>query len=513
MNAMALIAPGAFLWITFQLQAAQTGPDGKTSTAFDTWPGLLFALCAAMLTAIAYSEMAKIYPDAGYGSAYYFADKTFLDHEEHGKGHEKFARLAKLVTGWAAHLFYWVYPGVMVAMMATLISYMYGVFVDGASLTIPMQIAVAVVFALICGAISARGIQGSVMTCIVCNILQWIMIAIFCVLAVMYRLHAPDGAHFVMAPDKSVPGFSGAADIMMPHAMSGVLFQATIAILVLVGFESCTALGAEAKDPKHSVPKGVIISLIVQGWICYLLEYFCACYAVSDKLVYDTTDATTKAVTHNYGMAAAGASSAPIGDMMKLFGDSLFHAGVGKYLTIMMGITVILAVLGTTLACLNTGVRVTYAMAKDEEMPELLGLMHGKFGTPIAATWMLTIVSAIIGGYGVTSVVGLTGISISSNLGTFILYTLICIWTIIAFWKRAERNVLKHVLIPIVGLIMNVLLAATILFLSFASGGDSAKEGKVALIFAGVSALMTIVWVIVNSAKSGRKLVPSKSIA
>ena len=30
MNAMALIAPGAFLWITFQLQAAATAPDGSS---------------------------------------------------------------------------------------------------------------------------------------------------------------------------------------------------------------------------------------------------------------------------------------------------------------------------------------------------------------------------------------------------------------------------------------------------------------------------------------------------
>ena len=30
-NAMALIAPGAFLWLTFQLQAAQTVPGGIAS--------------------------------------------------------------------------------------------------------------------------------------------------------------------------------------------------------------------------------------------------------------------------------------------------------------------------------------------------------------------------------------------------------------------------------------------------------------------------------------------------
>ena len=38
-NAMALIAPGAFLWTTFQLQAAQM--NGAISTAGEMWTGLV----------------------------------------------------------------------------------------------------------------------------------------------------------------------------------------------------------------------------------------------------------------------------------------------------------------------------------------------------------------------------------------------------------------------------------------------------------------------------------------
>src|SRR6476661_2684745 len=125
-NAMALIAPGAFLWITYQLQVAQTFPGSSATTALDMWPGIVFALILAFLTAISYSELAKIYPEAGTGSAYYFAEKAFIDKEE--TRHHKWARLAKLVTGWAAHLFYWVYPGVMVAFMAILVSYIAGLF-------------------------------------------------------------------------------------------------------------------------------------------------------------------------------------------------------------------------------------------------------------------------------------------------------------------------------------------------------------------------------------------------
>ena len=50
----------------------------------------------------------------------------------------------------------------------------------------------------------------------------------------------------------------------------------------------------------------------------------------------------------------------------------------------------------------------------------------------------LVIAVSAIGVIGVQSVVGLTGIALASNLGTFILYGLTCVWTIIAFKGRSE---------------------------------------------------------------------------
>ena len=40
--------------------------------------------------------------------------------------------------------------------------------------------------------------------------------------------------------------------------------------------------------------------------------------------------------------------------------------------------TVFLALIGTTLACLSTGARVTYAMGRDEEVRSHFGLLHGR---------------------------------------------------------------------------------------------------------------------------------------
>jgi amino acid transporter len=89
-------------------------------------------------------------------------------------------------------------------------------------------------------------------------------------------------------------------DVVMPHSLQGVLVQSTIAVLILVGFESCTALAAETVDPHRNIPRGVILSLVIQGLVCYLFEYGAACYMVGDKLT--GSDPTGKALL---GMDAA----------------------------------------------------------------------------------------------------------------------------------------------------------------------------------------------------------------
>src|SRR5437667_1023216 len=95
MNAMALIAPGAFLWITFQLQAAATAPDGS-SVGTDMWAGIGLALIIAFLTAISYGQLASLYPEAGFRGSDYFGEKAFLDREK--RTHDGFPRRACPLT-------------------------------------------------------------------------------------------------------------------------------------------------------------------------------------------------------------------------------------------------------------------------------------------------------------------------------------------------------------------------------------------------------------------------------
>jgi len=60
-------------------------------------------------------------------------------------------------------------------------------------------------------------------------------------------------------------------------------------------------------------------------------------------------------------------------------------------------VTVFFALIGTTLSCMNTGARVTYAMGKDDEAPEHFGILHAGSLSPRKAIWTLAWISAVIG--------------------------------------------------------------------------------------------------------------------
>src|SRR4029077_9713341 len=87
-----------------------------------------------------------------------------------------------------------------------------------------------------------------------------------------------------------------------------------------------------------------------------------------------------------------------LGDMMLLVGTWMFGSPtLGKVFMIVQAFTVFLALIGTTLSCINTGARVTYAMGRDEEVPSHFGLVHGRTLSPHRAIWTLVAISAIIG--------------------------------------------------------------------------------------------------------------------
>jgi APA family basic amino acid/polyamine antiporter len=523
MNAMALIAPGAFLWLTFAGQAA------AGATAPSMWAGILFATLLCLATAVCYAEMAKLYP--GTGSAYYFAEQSFLNHDRAWP----YARLAKFIVGWGSHLYYWIYPGVMVGVIGVISGYLVGTlwpnFMSASNPGPMFMMAVAVAFSFGVSYIAHRGINGSTSVNIAINVIQISALIVFAVVALGYRMNHPPGSeafqfdaqtsaaykyefattsqtvngqatdvitrdangvpqpkldaagkpvpYHISYPEKDASGafvaHPTARSVVSMHSFGWMFVQATIAILILVGFESVTSMGGEAKNAKRDVPIAVIVSLLVQGCFCYLFEYFAANYFLNS----------------GYPMSFAGASAAPIGDMMTMVGDALFGAGRGRIFMLAEAATVFLALIGTTLSCINTGARVTYAMGKDQEVPEHFGMLHSRNLTPHKAIWTLAVISAVVGcitvlvffgngaaptdsaiqalPHGFWSSFGYTThdkmaalpntfltMTLASNFGTFLLYMLSCLTCIVCYHKHPQFKVVRHLAVPVFGLLANL---------------------------------------------------------
>ena len=615
-NAMALIAPGAFLWLTFQIQSLYGAPLAGCAM----WFGIVAALLLCFATAISYAELSKLFP--GAGSSYLYAEQAFLSKTKA----YKFARVAKFFTGWASHLYYWVYPGCMVGVTAILGGYLLSqLFPDtfSSSYNSPLfMFLFCIIFAFGVAYIAFRGVGGTTGVNAAINVIQISALIVFSVIAIAYRIHHPQGSTgwhlsngtaitysvdsvnvtddkgkpvqdtwadnspktddkgqpvyktqdrqvtaddldktkntdavvlgtltamglgvgdpypvfqkddagklkldkdgraiadpFTVSykPEDAVTGKAGdaknpqtfnfhssASSVVAPHGFNYMFIQACIAILILVGFESVTAMGEEAKNAKRDIPRAVLLSLAIQGSVCYLFEYFAANYLL-----------------HNgYTMPNAAASGAPIGDLMVITGSWLFGSyAAGKAFMLVQAFTVFLALIGTTLSCLSTGARVTYAMGRDEEVPSHFGLLHGKNLSPHRAIWTLAAISAILGIVTVAIYLGgttpaaldkhnfwysfgifspetyaklpntLVIITLISNFGTFLLYMTTCVIAIVAFKEHHSFHGFKHFVVPIFGLIANLACMLFYLIGPFSVSGMSWKEPYIAL---GVAAL------------------------
>lgn len=591
-NAMALIAPGAFLWLTYQIQALYGAPMAGSAM----WFGIVAALLLCFATAISYAELSKLYP--GAGSSYFFAEQAFLS-----KTHAfKFARLAKFITGWASHLYYWVYPGCMVGVTALLSGYLLNQFwpdtFSGGFNSPLFMVLFCVAFAFGVAFIAYRGVTGTTGVNMVINIVQITALLVFSVMAISYRTRHPEGAqgyHLVngtpvdyvvaqepvvedgkpkmdptgapvlqnkidangdavaeMKDGKPVPfilsyagdqavtmepsdadhpkdltehfQFHGSgSSVVAPHGFSFIIIQACIAILILVGFESVTSMGEEARNAKRDIPRAVLLSLGIQGIVCYLIEYFAANYFLNQ----------------GYTLPNAGGSGAPLGDMMVIVGTWLFGSyAAGRAFMLVQAFTVFLALIGTTLSCLSTGARVTYAMGRDNEVPSHFGMLHGKTLTPHRAIWVLAAISAVIGIATVSVYLGgttpaplddkyhniwysfgifdpatiskmpntLVIVTLVSNFGTFLLYMITCLIAIVAFREHHSFSGFKHMVVPIFGLVANAVCMLFYLVGPFMVSGMSVKEPYIALGICAIWGLYGGIYFVKNSKATDRAM-------
>ncbi|HYA36593.1 MAG TPA: hypothetical protein VEF03_13290, partial [Candidatus Binataceae bacterium] len=187
------------------------------------------------------------------------------------------------------------------------------------------------------------------------------------------------------------------------------------------------------------------------------------------------------------------------------------------------------------------GARVTYAMGRDEEVPEHFGLLHGDNLTPHRAIWTLATISAIIGAYaglyffagsaapddktigtlphnlwyaiGMSSNAALSSlpnglqlVTLVSNFGTFMLYGLTNVICIVAFKEHHEFSGFKHMVVPVFGAIANFACMAFYV-IGPIEGLGSVKEPLIALLIAGIWGIYGAIYFVRSSKKKGKETI------
>jgi amino acid transporter len=149
----------------------------------------------------------------------------------------------------------------------------------------------------------------------------------------------------------------------------GMSLAVVACIFSLVGFESATALGGEAKNPLRNVPRAVIWSLILTGLFMVVMGYV---------EVYGT---------RHYGTPLS-AITAPLNTLSSIYHVTFFKAPIS--------LGAMISFFSLSLSCLNAGARILYPMAEHSVFPRQLGKAHPANGTPHVAITAYIVIMFLI---------------------------------------------------------------------------------------------------------------------
>jgi amino acid transporter len=224
-------------------------------------------------------------------------------------------------------------------------------------------------------------------------------------------------------------------------------------VLAFIGFEASAPLGEEAKDPKRTIPRAVILSCVLIG-VFYLICYYGA-------IVYFGPN---QAADPKNGFFALNGGDPWDGLASKLWGP--------------FSILVLLAILNSAFANSNAGAnaatRVGFALGRVGILPRALARVHPTFKTPtmaIHAQGVIGIVVAVGLGLALYNVgAAPSPLNAFALLGTIATLIVVCIYILtnlanIVFYmreRRSELNILWNVIVPVLGILIfiPVLVAA-----------------------------------------------------
>ncbi|GLB46488.1 amino acid permease [Philodulcilactobacillus myokoensis] len=218
----------------------------------------------------------------------------------------------------------------------------------------------------------------------------------------------------------------------LPFGMKGVLHGASLVFFAYLGFDTVSSAAAEVKNPKKSMPVGIIGTLI----ICTIL-YILVSVVLTGMVSYKHLNVADPV---SFALQVVGQG--------KLAGIISLGAMAGMFTMMMMMIYSIS--------------RLIYSIGRDGLLPKFLGKVNAKHRVPTNSIVIVTIIIAIMSGF-----VSLDKLISLVNIGTLIAFTFISLG-IIPLRKRddiKDQNGFKvpfYPYLPIISALLCLLLLSQI---------------------------------------------------
>ncbi|CAG7618781.1 APC family permease [Leucobacter soli] len=371
--------------------------EGKLPLAY------LITLVAILVTASSYGKMVRIYPNAG--SSYAYATRSFG---------AKFG----FVAGWSTLIDYLLLPMVCYLLI--------GIYMGAAFPAIPVWIwiVISLVATTAMNIIGIKVVNGANFALLA---VQFVFIAIFLVLA----LTRTEG----LAPDAFIEPFT-----LEGSSIGQVVGGAAILCFSFLGFDAISTLAEDAKNPKVTVPRAIILAPLIAGTVFIAVSY-------AGHLVFPEWQNFT-----DVDAAALDVIGAAGGKAMTAFFTAAYVAGC----------------FAAALISQASVARILFSMGRDRMLPQkVFGRLSARFGSPV---WSLLIVGAVSL---LAIVLSLDFVSSVISFGALVAFTIVNIAVIKTYAidrKGGAVKVVSHIVVPLLGGALTLWLWTSLSGLAFVTG-------------------------------------------
>lgn len=233
-------------------------------------------------------------------------------------------------------------------------------------------------------------------------------------------------------PENHVPFIPENTGKFGEFGFSGIIRAAAIVFFAYIGFDAVSTAAQETKNPKKSMPLGILGSLL----ICTVL-YIAFAFVMTGVTSYK-----------NYGVDPTD-KLAPVAIAIKNMGD-IGADGVVQaaypWLNTSIVVAILLGYASVILVLLLGQSRVFYSMSKDGLIPRVFSAIHPKFHTPYKSNLFFLLFISLFAAFIPGRVVGEM-----TSIGTLFAFILVCLGVIIL--RKTMPDAPRNFRVPLVPLV------------------------------------------------------------